>query len=175
MSSRRKPVFLIGNVPPSVAEAECIPYYSQYGLKTLPGHRRSSPLYVDRSEHRLTSRVRGKIGGIPHLAKNERDTPDFLYEAPSSVRVCGFHSGKPHEVHERHQTLQEIRVWGTRPSSRNDPFGNEFSNWSSRVPFRRNGSKSNIDNALSIMKVSRTTHSRVIEGPRISGTRRLLP
>jgi hypothetical protein len=31
------------------------------------------------------------IGGIPHLAKNERDARIFLYAAPSHRRVCRFH------------------------------------------------------------------------------------
>jgi hypothetical protein len=29
--------------------------------------------------------------GIPHLAKNERDTRIFLYAAPTNGHVCGFH------------------------------------------------------------------------------------
>jgi hypothetical protein len=36
-------------------------------------------------------RLAVNIGGIPYLAKNERDTRDFMYAAPSDGHVCGFH------------------------------------------------------------------------------------
>jgi hypothetical protein len=35
--------------------------------------------------------------------------PDFLYASPSGDRVCGPGQPGPHEVHQRHQTSQEIR------------------------------------------------------------------
>src|ERR1700684_3546043 len=38
--------------------------------------------------------------------------PDFLYAASSNGHLCGFHRGKPHEVHQRQQTSQEIRGCG---------------------------------------------------------------
>jgi hypothetical protein len=35
--------------------------------------------------------------------------PDFLPRGATSVRVCGFHQGKPHGVRQRPKGLQEIR------------------------------------------------------------------
>jgi hypothetical protein len=53
----------------------------------------------------------GKSGGIPHLAKNERDAR-ISYTRHKTTAVCGFHRGKPREVHQRQQTSQEIRGVG---------------------------------------------------------------
>jgi hypothetical protein len=38
--------------------------------------------------------------------------PDFLYAAPRKDHVCGFHLGKPREIHQRKQISQEIRGVG---------------------------------------------------------------
>jgi hypothetical protein len=48
--------------------------------------------------------------GIRHPTQAEvRLDPDFLYAAPRNGRVRGFLRGKPHEVHQRQETSQEIR------------------------------------------------------------------
>ncbi len=58
------------------------------------------------------SRVRGKEQWNPTSREKRARYPDFLYAAPSNGHVCGFHRGKPHEVHQRQQTSQEIRGYG---------------------------------------------------------------
>ena len=45
---------------------------------------------VDRSVHRMTRESEGRSSGIPHLAKNERDAPNFLYAAAGHGSVCAF-------------------------------------------------------------------------------------
>ncbi len=60
----------------------------------------------------------GESGGLPYLAKNERDTPNFLYAALDRDRVCAFLRGKAHEVRGTHETTQEIGDMGHPRSSR---------------------------------------------------------
>jgi hypothetical protein len=52
--------------------------------------------------------VRGESCGILHLAKNERDAPNFLYAALDRTACARFFKGKAHEVQESHKTTQEI-------------------------------------------------------------------
>jgi hypothetical protein len=39
---------------------------------------------------RETQEPEANICGIPHLAKNERDTPNFLHEAPDKTACAPF-------------------------------------------------------------------------------------
>jgi hypothetical protein len=66
-----------------------------------------------------------EVCGIPHLAKNERDTPNFLFVALDKAACAPFFKGKAHEVRGTHQASQEIggmghpvfggrdKVWGS--------------------------------------------------------------
>jgi hypothetical protein len=59
------------------------------------------------------------LDGCPMFAKaymgrKRRGDPGFLPRGATNIRVCGFHQGKPHGVHQRHQAQQEIR--GEAPS-----------------------------------------------------------
>jgi hypothetical protein len=56
----------------------------------------------------LLGEVRGESCGIPHLAKNERDAPNFLYAALDRTACAPFFKGKAHEVQGTHETPQEI-------------------------------------------------------------------
>jgi hypothetical protein len=58
--------------------------------------------------------LEGEACGIPHLAKNERDAPNFLYAALDRTACAALLKGEPHEVQGTHETPQEIGVWGTR-------------------------------------------------------------
>src|ERR1700677_5114234 len=79
------------------------------------GYHCSFPLTLD-SSHALS----GQHWWNPTSREKRARYPDFLYAAPSNIHVCGFHRGKPHEVHQRQQTSQEIRGYGgTRPSLEN--------------------------------------------------------
>lgn len=50
--------------------------------------------------------------GLPHLAKDERDTPTFL-PAPLEKTACApFFKGKAHEAHGTHDTSQEVGGMG---------------------------------------------------------------
>jgi hypothetical protein len=49
-----------------------------------------------------------EVRGIPHLAKNERDAPNFLYAALDKAACAPFFYRKAHEVHVTHDTSQEI-------------------------------------------------------------------
>src|SRR5580658_3981985 len=53
-------------------------------------------------------RLEGKTRGIPHLAKNERDAPNFLYAALERTACAALFKGEPHEVQGTHETPQEI-------------------------------------------------------------------
>jgi hypothetical protein len=52
-------------------------------------------------------RLEGKVCGIPHLAKNERDTPNFLQPAPDKPTCAPFFR-KAHGVCGIHETSQKI-------------------------------------------------------------------
>jgi hypothetical protein len=54
--------------------------------------------------------------GIPHLAKNERDTPNFLHAALDEAACAPVFKGKAHEVRGAHHASQEIGDVG-HPSS----------------------------------------------------------
>jgi len=60
------------------------------------------------------SRARGKEQWNPTSREKRARYPDFLYAARSNGHVCGFHRGKPHEVHQRQQLHRKSGVWGTR-------------------------------------------------------------
>ena len=49
-----------------------------------------------------------KIRGIPHLAKNERDAPNFVYAALDRTACAPFLKRKAQEVPGTHETPQEI-------------------------------------------------------------------
>jgi hypothetical protein len=52
--------------------------------------------------------LRVEYRGIPHLAKNERDAPNFLHAALDKSACAPFFQGKAHEVCGTHETSQEI-------------------------------------------------------------------
>jgi hypothetical protein len=54
------------------------------------------------------SRLKGETCGIPHLAKNERDAPNFLYAALDRTACAPFFKEKAHEVLGTYETPQEI-------------------------------------------------------------------
>jgi hypothetical protein len=61
-----------------------------------------------RNSSELLGEARGENCGIPHLAKNERDAPNFLSAALDRTACAPFFKGKAHEVQGTHETPQEI-------------------------------------------------------------------
>jgi hypothetical protein len=62
----------------------------------------------------LLQEVRGESGGIPHLAKNERDAPNFLY-APLDRTACApFFKERRMKFKEPTKLHRKSGVWGTR-------------------------------------------------------------
>ena len=55
-----------------------------------------------------TKKSGAKSRGIPHLAKNERDTPNFPVRSSGNERVCGSLQREPQEVQGTHETPREI-------------------------------------------------------------------
>jgi hypothetical protein len=53
-----------------------------------------------------------EVCGIPHLAKYERDAPNFLFAALDKATCAPFFKGKAHEVRGTHQASQEIGGMG---------------------------------------------------------------
>ena len=49
----------------------------------------------------IESQREGAVG-IPHLAKNERDAPNFLHVALGYDRGCAFLYGRAHDVQGTH-------------------------------------------------------------------------
>ena len=47
--------------------------------------------HVDRLVQRMNRESEGRWVGIPHLAKNERDAPNFPYATLEHGCVCAFH------------------------------------------------------------------------------------
>jgi hypothetical protein len=57
--------------------------------------------------------VRGKSCGIPHLAKNERDTPNFLYAAPATTACAPFYKERRMKFAEPTRLHRKSGIWGT--------------------------------------------------------------
>jgi hypothetical protein len=84
------------------------------GTKAVEGLRPSFSAHVRWCEHGAPlrscgdrKRLEGKARRIPHLAKNERDAPHFLYAALDRT-ACAALFKEPHEVQGTHETTQEI-------------------------------------------------------------------
>ena len=61
----------------------------------------------------------GKRGGIPHLAKNQRDAANFLYAALDMAACAPFFKERRMKFAEPTKLLRKSGMWGTRPSSGN--------------------------------------------------------
>ena len=55
-----------------------------------------------------------KCGGIPHLAKNERDAPNFLHAAPDKTACAPFFKERRMKFAEPTRLHRKSGVWGTR-------------------------------------------------------------
>jgi hypothetical protein len=51
--------------------------------------------------------------GIPHLAKNERDTPNFLHAAPDMTACAAFIKESHMDFANAHKLHSKSRIWGT--------------------------------------------------------------
>src|SRR5580658_10494511 len=60
-------------------------------------------------------RLEGKTCGIPHLAKNERDAPNFLYAALERTACAPFFKEGRMKFREPTKLHRKSGVWGTRP------------------------------------------------------------
>jgi hypothetical protein len=56
------------------------------------------------------------IGGIPHLAKNERDTPNFLYAALEKAACAPFFKERRIKLAEPNILYRKSGICGTRRS-----------------------------------------------------------
>src|SRR5271155_3209577 len=57
---------------------------------------------------------RGESCGIPHLAKNERDAPNFLYAALDRTACAPFIKERRMKFWEPTKLHRKSEVWGTR-------------------------------------------------------------
>jgi hypothetical protein len=57
---------------------------------------------------------RGKSCGIPHLAKNERDAPNFLYAALERTACAPFFKERRMKFREPTKLHRKSGRWGTR-------------------------------------------------------------
>ena len=55
-----------------------------------------------------------KICGIPHLAKNERDAPNFLYAALDMAACAAFLTESRMKFAEPTKSHRKSGMWGTR-------------------------------------------------------------
>jgi hypothetical protein len=69
-------------------------------------------------EHRTELWARGKLEGeacgIPHLAKNERDAPNFLYTALERTACAPFFKERSMKLREPTKLHRKSGMWGTR-------------------------------------------------------------
>ena len=94
--------------PPSSTVNPCLPPHHS-GLKSL-----RIPLTLDSSDTLSIN-----IGGIPHLAKNERDAPNFLFAALDMAACAPFFKERRMKFVEPTKLHRKSGVWGTRPSGGN--------------------------------------------------------
>ena len=59
-------------------------------------------------------RLEGKACGIPHLAKNQRDAPNFLYAALERTACAPFFKQGRMKFREPTKLHRKSGVWGTR-------------------------------------------------------------
>jgi hypothetical protein len=60
------------------------------------------------------NRLEGKVCGIPHLAKNERDAPNFLYAALDRAACAPLFKERRMKCREPTKLHRKSGVWGTR-------------------------------------------------------------
>jgi hypothetical protein len=58
-------------------------------------------------------RLEGEACGIPHLAKNERDAPNFLYAALDTSACAPFFKEGRRKFREPTKLHRKSGVWGT--------------------------------------------------------------
>jgi hypothetical protein len=59
-------------------------------------------------------KLQGDSSGIPHLAKNERDTPHFLYAAPDKTACAPFFKERRVKFAKPTELRRKSGIWGTR-------------------------------------------------------------
>jgi hypothetical protein len=64
-------------------------------------------------------------GGIPHLAKNERDAPNFLHAAPNKTACAPFFKERLIKFIEATEPHRKSGMWGTRGLWRVGGFENQ--------------------------------------------------
>src|ERR1700677_2593026 len=92
------------------------------------GYRRASPLALSPQ-----STVQGKTRGIPHLAKNERDTRISCTRFHPAQRVRLSSKESRMKFVSPHETPQEIRVYGA-PDSWQGGILKSSSHWGRAFP-----------------------------------------
>jgi hypothetical protein len=81
-----------------------------YALANV-GHPSSSRFIDDALESKSV-----EICGIPHLAKNERDTPNFLHAALDKIACAPFFKERRMKFAEPTNLHKKSGIWGTRGS-----------------------------------------------------------
>src|SRR5260370_32858667 len=69
---------------------------------------------LDRSDQRSLTESRRDWSGIPHLAKNERDAPNFLYAALDKPACAPFIEERRMKCAEPTKPHRKSGMWGTR-------------------------------------------------------------
>ena len=62
----------------------------------------------------VTDNRPAEICGIPHLAKNERDAPNFLHAAPDKTACAPFFKERRIKFAEPYRRHRKSGMWGTR-------------------------------------------------------------
>ena len=91
------------------------------GRKAVVGLRPSFSAHVRWCERRAPVQIcedreglEGKTCGIPHLAKNERDAPNFLYSALDRTACAALFKESRMKFREPTKLHRKSGVWGTR-------------------------------------------------------------
>ena len=84
----------------------------------VSGQYRRKPSLLTRRNGGVLANGKGQLSGILRKSVRWGFAPDFSahvpgFPAPGATNgcVCGFRQGKPHEVRQRQETGQEIRVY----------------------------------------------------------------
>jgi hypothetical protein len=84
---------------------------ASFDYPTLRKEREGWGTRVDRG---VRSRLEGEAHSIPHLAKNERDAPNFLYAALDRTACAPFLKERRIKFTEPTKLPRKSGVWGTR-------------------------------------------------------------
>jgi hypothetical protein len=69
---------------------------------------------MTKGEGWLSDKLEGEACGIPHLAKNERDAPNFLYAALDKTACAPLFKERRMKFREPTKLHRRLGMWGTQ-------------------------------------------------------------